>query len=163
MLSSLTRALGVAWCAHDRLWGGGCLCTPHSHYFSGLCSVLQPLYFHTTLSHPSIVAVVEVVAEGKKRDGALQVLSCGFGILRIFGNKPESPTSAAQDKRYLLRFLLLLPLPLFLLFLLFFFFLLLLLFSPPLFSKIQLFLFYVYGCFVCKYSMLAEELLFSVE
>ncbi|XP_034358363.1 nephrocystin-4 [Arvicanthis niloticus] len=59
----------------------------------------EPLYFHTTLSHPSIVAVVEVVAEGKKRDGTLQVLSCGFGILRIFGNKPESPTSAAQDKR----------------------------------------------------------------
>ncbi|GAB1289304.1 Nephrocystin-4 [Apodemus speciosus] len=62
----------------------------------------EPLYFHTTLSHPSIVAVVEVVAEGRKRDGTLQVLSCGFGILRIFGNKPESPTSAAQDKRYLI-------------------------------------------------------------
>ncbi|XP_021056887.1 nephrocystin-4 [Mus pahari] len=59
----------------------------------------EPLYFHTTLSHPSIVAVVEVVAEGRKRDGTLQLLSCGFGILRIFGNKPESPTSAAQDKR----------------------------------------------------------------
>lgn len=50
------------------------------------------------------MAVVEVVAEGRKRDGSLQVLSCGFGILRIFGNKPESPTSAAQDKRYLLCF-----------------------------------------------------------
>ncbi|XP_027296825.2 nephrocystin-4 isoform X4 [Cricetulus griseus] len=59
----------------------------------------EPFYFHTTLNHPNIVAVVEVVAEGRKRDGALQVLSCGFGILRIFGNKPESPTSAAQDKR----------------------------------------------------------------
>ncbi|EDL14942.1 nephronophthisis 4 (juvenile) homolog (human), isoform CRA_c [Mus musculus] len=59
----------------------------------------EPLYFHTTLSHPSIVAVVEVVTEGRKRDGTLQLLSCGFGILRIFGNKPESPTSAAQDKR----------------------------------------------------------------
>ncbi|XP_052574700.1 nephrocystin-4 isoform X2 [Peromyscus californicus insignis] len=59
----------------------------------------EPFYFHTTLNHPNIVAVVEVVAEGRKRDGTLQVLSCGFGILRIFGNKPESPTSAAQDKR----------------------------------------------------------------
>lgn len=68
------------------------------------------------------MAVIEVVAEGKKRDGALQVLSCGFGILRIFGNKPESPTSAGQDKRYLPNFLLLL------LFLLLFFF--------SLFSKI---------------------------
>ncbi|CAH7447913.1 Nphp4 [Phodopus roborovskii] len=59
----------------------------------------EPFYFHTTLNHPNIVAVVEVVTEGRKRDGSLQVLSCGFGILRIFGNKPESPTSAAQDKR----------------------------------------------------------------
>ncbi|KAL6069844.1 hypothetical protein STEG23_014865, partial [Scotinomys teguina] len=59
----------------------------------------EPFYFHTTLNHPNIVAVVEVVAEGRKKDGTLQVLSCGFGILRIFGNKPESPTSAAQDKR----------------------------------------------------------------
>ncbi|KAK7817291.1 hypothetical protein U0070_004428 [Myodes glareolus] len=59
----------------------------------------EPFYFHTTLNHPNIVAVVEVVAEGRKRDGTLQVLSCGFGILRIFGNKPESPISAAQDKR----------------------------------------------------------------
>ncbi|XP_076421881.1 nephrocystin-4 isoform X1 [Peromyscus maniculatus bairdii] len=59
----------------------------------------EPFYFHTTLNHPNVVAVVEVVAEGRKRDGTLQVLSCGFGIIRIFGNKPESPTSAAQDKR----------------------------------------------------------------
>ncbi|XP_058408724.1 nephrocystin-4 isoform X3 [Diceros bicornis minor] len=59
----------------------------------------EPLYFHTSLNHPNIVAVVEVVAEGRKRDGTLQALSCGFGILRIFGNKPESPTSATQDKR----------------------------------------------------------------
>ncbi|ELW68714.1 Nephrocystin-4 [Tupaia chinensis] len=44
----------------------------------------EPLYFHTSLSHPNIVAVVEVVTEGKKRDGTLQTLSCGFGILRIF-------------------------------------------------------------------------------
>ncbi|KAL0603557.1 Nephrocystin-4 [Plecturocebus cupreus] len=60
-----------------------------------------PLYFHTSLNHPHIVAVVEVVAEGKKPDGTLQTLSCGFGILQIFSNQPESPTSASQDKRYL--------------------------------------------------------------
>ncbi|XP_045714719.1 nephrocystin-4 isoform X1 [Phyllostomus hastatus] len=59
----------------------------------------EPLYFHTPLNHPNIVAVVEVVAGGKKRDGTLQALSCGFGILRIFSNKPESPSSATQDKR----------------------------------------------------------------
>ncbi|XP_006876981.1 PREDICTED: nephrocystin-4 [Chrysochloris asiatica] len=59
----------------------------------------EPLYFHTSLNHPNIVAVVEVVTEGQKRDGTLQRLSCGFGILRIFSNKPESPASASQDKR----------------------------------------------------------------
>lgn len=59
----------------------------------------ESLYFHTSLNHPNIVAVVEVVIEGRKRDGTLQTLSCGFGILRIFSNNPESPTSASQDKR----------------------------------------------------------------
>lgn len=68
-------------------------------------SVLQPMYFHTSLNHPNVLAVVEVVAEGRRQDGSLQALSCGFGILRIFGNKPESPTSASQDKRYLPCFL----------------------------------------------------------
>uniref|UniRef100_A0A8C9JWG9 Nephrocystin 4 n=1 Tax=Panthera tigris altaica TaxID=74533 RepID=A0A8C9JWG9_PANTA len=59
----------------------------------------ESLYFHTSLNHPNIVAVVEVVTEGRRPDGSLQALSCGFGILRIFGNKLESPTSASQDKR----------------------------------------------------------------
>uniref|UniRef100_A0A2K6UXN1 Nephrocystin 4 n=1 Tax=Saimiri boliviensis boliviensis TaxID=39432 RepID=A0A2K6UXN1_SAIBB len=59
----------------------------------------EPLYFHTSLNHPHIVAVVEVVAEGKKPDGTLQTSSCGFGILQIFSKQPESPTSASQDKR----------------------------------------------------------------
>ncbi|XP_032350936.1 LOW QUALITY PROTEIN: nephrocystin-4 [Camelus ferus] len=59
----------------------------------------EPLYFHTPLNHPNIVAVVEVVTEGRRRDGTLQTFSCGFGILRIFSTKPESPTSAAQDRR----------------------------------------------------------------
>ncbi|XP_069893295.1 nephrocystin-4 isoform X1 [Dipodomys merriami] len=59
----------------------------------------EPFYFHTSLNHPNIVAVVEVVTEGRRRDGTVQMLSCGFGILRIFSNKPESPTSTSQDKR----------------------------------------------------------------
>ncbi|XP_047647189.1 nephrocystin-4 isoform X3 [Phacochoerus africanus] len=59
----------------------------------------EPLYFHTSLNHPNIVAVLEVVTEGRTQDGTLQTLSCGFGILRIFSNKPESPTAASQDKR----------------------------------------------------------------
>ncbi|XP_032719138.1 nephrocystin-4 [Lontra canadensis] len=59
----------------------------------------EPVYFHTSLNHPNVVAVVEVVTEGRKRDGSLQALSCGFGILRLFSNKLESPASSSQDKR----------------------------------------------------------------
>ncbi|XP_058530465.1 nephrocystin-4 isoform X2 [Ochotona princeps] len=59
----------------------------------------EPLYFHTSLNHPNIVAVVEVVTEGRQRDGTLQSLACGFGILRIFSTKPDSPSPASQDKR----------------------------------------------------------------
>lgn len=59
----------------------------------------EPFYFHTSLNHPNIVAVVEVVTEGKKQDGTLQALSCGFGILRIFSSSPDSPASPSQDKR----------------------------------------------------------------
>ncbi|XP_054576798.1 nephrocystin-4 [Eptesicus fuscus] len=59
----------------------------------------EPVYFHTSLSHPGIVAVVEVAAHGRRRDGTLQSLSCGFGILRIFSSKTESPRTASQDRR----------------------------------------------------------------
>ncbi|KAK1340562.1 hypothetical protein QTO34_019132 [Cnephaeus nilssonii] len=59
----------------------------------------EPVYFHTSLSHPGIVAVVEVAAHGRRRDGTLQSLSCGFGILRIFNSKTESPRTASQDRR----------------------------------------------------------------
>ncbi|XP_047581739.1 nephrocystin-4 [Lutra lutra] len=59
----------------------------------------EPVYFHTSLNHPNVVAVVEVVTEGRKRDGSLQALSCGFGILRLFGNKLEPAASSSQDKR----------------------------------------------------------------
>lgn len=72
-----------------------------SRAFTLSTSLWQPLYFHTSLNHPHVVAVVEVVVEGRRRDGTLQTLSCGFGILRIFSPKPESPTSTSQDKRYL--------------------------------------------------------------
>lgn len=71
--------------------GGGALTGP---------ACWQPVYFHTSLSHPGVVAVVEVAAQGRRRDGTLQSLSCGFGILRLFSSKPESPRAASQDRRY---------------------------------------------------------------
>ncbi|XP_068935560.1 nephrocystin-4 [Petaurus breviceps papuanus] len=59
----------------------------------------EPVYFHTSLNHPHIIAVVEVVAEGRKRDGSLQMVACGFGILRLFSTKSEAPDSPTQDRR----------------------------------------------------------------
>ncbi|XP_056651907.1 nephrocystin-4 isoform X3 [Monodelphis domestica] len=59
----------------------------------------EPVYFHMSLNNPNLIAVVEVVAEGKKRDGSLQTVACGFGILRLFSIKPETPDSPAQDRR----------------------------------------------------------------
>ncbi|XP_055981373.1 nephrocystin-4 [Sorex fumeus] len=61
----------------------------------------EPLYFHTSLEHPHIVAVVEAVTEGQKRDGCSRALASGFGILRLFSSKPESPTPAASQDKWL--------------------------------------------------------------
>uniref|UniRef100_A0A8C6YZW0 Nephrocystin 4 n=1 Tax=Nothoprocta perdicaria TaxID=30464 RepID=A0A8C6YZW0_NOTPE len=47
----------------------------------------ETVYFHTSLDHPSITAVVEVVAIVKKQDGISQDLSCGFGIIHLFNSK----------------------------------------------------------------------------
>ncbi|XP_038603159.1 nephrocystin-4 isoform X3 [Tachyglossus aculeatus] len=62
----------------------------------------EPLYFRTSVSHPNVILVVEVVAKGKKQDGTSQALSCGFGILRPFSAKSETLDSTPQDKRLLL-------------------------------------------------------------
>ncbi|XP_015192646.2 nephrocystin-4 isoform X1 [Lepisosteus oculatus] len=61
----------------------------------------EVLYFHTSLRHPSVVAIVEVVAVVPKADSSHQALGCGFGILRLFSSQTEpGETSAAkQDKR----------------------------------------------------------------
>lgn len=92
-------APGCSW-QHRSVAGRGCgiwaVSLPSS---CALLSALQPVYFHTSLNHPNIVAVVEVVTEGKERGGALQALSCGFGILQIFSSRPDSSTSPSQDKR----------------------------------------------------------------
>ncbi|XP_050787719.1 nephrocystin-4 isoform X5 [Gopherus flavomarginatus] len=58
----------------------------------------ETIYFHTSLNHPSIVTVVEVVAAAKKREGAHQDLSCGFGILHLFNSKSEPTDVATKDR-----------------------------------------------------------------
>ncbi|XP_069466369.1 nephrocystin-4 [Ambystoma mexicanum] len=59
----------------------------------------EPVYFYTSLNHTNVVAVVEVVALGRKTDGTNLDLSCGFGILRLFGDQLSTTDSDGQNKR----------------------------------------------------------------
>uniref|UniRef100_A0A8D0FAG7 Nephrocystin-4 n=1 Tax=Strix occidentalis caurina TaxID=311401 RepID=A0A8D0FAG7_STROC len=58
----------------------------------------QTVYFHTSLNHPSITAVVEVVATARKGDGDSRHLSCGFGLIPLFGSGSEATGPAAEDR-----------------------------------------------------------------
>uniref|UniRef100_A0A672V5A9 Nephronophthisis 4 n=1 Tax=Strigops habroptila TaxID=2489341 RepID=A0A672V5A9_STRHB len=58
----------------------------------------QTIYFHTSLNHPGIAAVVEVVATTKKGDGSSQHLSCGFGVIPLFGSGSEAKDQATKDR-----------------------------------------------------------------
>ncbi|NWU59803.1 NPHP4 protein, partial [Dromas ardeola] len=58
----------------------------------------ETVYFHTSLNHPGVTAVVEVVATAGKGDGGLQQLSCGFGLIPLFGSGPEAMDAATEDR-----------------------------------------------------------------
>ncbi|XP_066059184.1 nephrocystin-4 isoform X2 [Chamaea fasciata] len=58
----------------------------------------EVVYFHTSLNHPSIAAVVEVVMTAGKRDGGSQHLSCGFGIIPLFHGGSEVTDPATEDR-----------------------------------------------------------------
>ncbi|XP_078729422.1 nephrocystin-4 isoform X5 [Lampetra fluviatilis] len=67
-----------------------------------------PVYFNTSLCHPAIVLVLEVVclSPQQRSDRANPNVSCGWGILRIFtgeqdprGGKTHASSAAKQPKR----------------------------------------------------------------
>ncbi|XP_075629152.1 nephrocystin-4 isoform X3 [Balearica regulorum gibbericeps] len=58
----------------------------------------ETVYFHTSLNHPGITAVVEVVATAGKGDGGSRHLSCGFGLIPLFGSGSEATALAAEDR-----------------------------------------------------------------
>ncbi|XP_042334258.1 nephrocystin-4 isoform X2 [Sceloporus undulatus] len=60
----------------------------------------ETVYFHTSLAHPSILLVIEVVAAAMKRDGTPQDLSCGFALLHLFNTKPEPTNPDPKDKGF---------------------------------------------------------------
>ncbi|KAM6236267.1 nephrocystin-4 [Spheniscus humboldti] len=58
----------------------------------------ETIYFHTSLNHPGIAAVVEVVAMVGKGDEGSQHVSCGFGLIPLFGRGSEATDLAAEDR-----------------------------------------------------------------
>uniref|UniRef100_A0A8C6JUA5 Uncharacterized protein n=1 Tax=Melopsittacus undulatus TaxID=13146 RepID=A0A8C6JUA5_MELUD len=58
----------------------------------------ETIYFHTSLNHPGIAAVVEVVVTAKKEGGGSQHLSCGFGVIPVFGSASEVKDLATKDR-----------------------------------------------------------------
>ncbi|XP_018864294.1 nephrocystin-4 isoform X2 [Parus major] len=58
----------------------------------------EVIYFHTSLNHPGIAAVVEVVMMAGKGDGSSQHLSCGFGIIPLFHSGSEVTDPATEDR-----------------------------------------------------------------
>ncbi|XP_075293495.1 nephrocystin-4 isoform X2 [Opisthocomus hoazin] len=58
----------------------------------------EAVYFHTSLNHPGIAAVVEVVVTVGKGDGGSRHLSCGFGLIPLFGSGSEAPDPSAEDR-----------------------------------------------------------------
>ncbi|XP_058017326.1 nephrocystin-4 isoform X1 [Ahaetulla prasina] len=49
----------------------------------------ETVYFLTSLGHPGILMVLEIVATAKGQDAASREVSCGFGFLRLFNGKSE--------------------------------------------------------------------------
>ncbi|XP_059722684.1 nephrocystin-4 [Haemorhous mexicanus] len=58
----------------------------------------EVVYFHTSLNHPGIAAVMEVVMRAGKGDGGSQHLSCGFGIIPLFHGGSEVADPATEDR-----------------------------------------------------------------
>ncbi|KAM6116780.1 LOW QUALITY PROTEIN: nephrocystin-4 [Phoenicopterus ruber ruber] len=58
----------------------------------------ETVYFHTSLNYSGIAAVVEVVVTDGKGDGGSQHLSCGFGLIPLFGNGSEATDPATEDR-----------------------------------------------------------------
>ncbi|XP_016159008.1 PREDICTED: nephrocystin-4 isoform X2 [Ficedula albicollis] len=58
----------------------------------------EVVYFHTSLNHPGIAAVVEVVMTAGKGDGGSQHLSCGFGTIPLFHGGSEVTNPATEDR-----------------------------------------------------------------
>ncbi|NXG73381.1 NPHP4 protein, partial [Baryphthengus martii] len=58
----------------------------------------ETIYFHTSLNHPGITAVVEVVTMAGKGDGGSRHLSCGFGLIPLFSSGSEVTDPAIEDR-----------------------------------------------------------------
>ncbi|XP_075577688.1 nephrocystin-4 [Pelecanus crispus] len=81
-----------------RTWRSGWRATRATPPRPARAAFNETVYFHTSLNHPGIAAVVEVVASAGKGDGGSQHLSCGFGLIPLFGSGSEAMDPAAEDR-----------------------------------------------------------------
>ena len=52
------------------------------------------MYFHSSLTEPSIIAVIEIIAVSQTDDGKKQHVSCGWGVLPIFKTEDDMPDTS---------------------------------------------------------------------
>ncbi|XP_071623016.1 nephrocystin-4 isoform X1 [Heliangelus exortis] len=81
-----------------RTWRSGRRATRHALPRPARVAFNETVYFHTSLNHPGIMAVVEVVVMAGKGDGASRHLSCGFGIIPLFSSGSEAMDLATEDR-----------------------------------------------------------------
>ncbi|XP_022085519.1 nephrocystin-4-like isoform X2 [Acanthaster planci] len=76
-----------------RSWVGPRQSTKRGPANTSRLSYNVPVYFHTSLADQNIVLVVEVVRVTTSRGGEVQLMACGWGILRLFHQGDFSDTS----------------------------------------------------------------------
>ncbi|XP_071945028.1 nephrocystin-4-like [Antedon mediterranea] len=71
------RFFGRTWKGPKKACKGASTGNPKLHYN-------MPVYFHTSLTDPNIVLVIEVVGTMYPKNGEAQQISCGWGLLKPF-------------------------------------------------------------------------------
>ncbi|XP_071109623.1 nephrocystin-4-like isoform X1 [Haliotis cracherodii] len=78
---------GRQWLGPTMAGRGGATSLPKLQYN-------QHIYFHTSITNISLIAVVEIVAHTYDDSGRRQAVACGWGIIRPFKNDSDLPDSA---------------------------------------------------------------------
>ncbi|XP_051493523.1 nephrocystin-4 isoform X2 [Apus apus] len=81
-----------------RTWRSSCRAARRAPPHPARAAFNETVYFHTSLNHSGIAAVVEVVVTAGNGDGSSRHLSCGFGLIPLFGSGSEATDPAAEGR-----------------------------------------------------------------